>query len=246
MCGVTRIAAAAVLAAAVIMSVCIAWAGPDEARQEQARFLLFSTTDIWRQGGYAHGGLLWAPSGLDRDGLVVKLVFGGGLYHYISGALGNIDVRGEQLAAAAMPGWHFVRDKLAVTVFVGPDFQRHRLTPDDPSAGLRGSYLGVRTGFDLWYEPTPATMIAADASVSSIGASYNVRLAAGWRVFDWFYLGPDVQGFAADSNYRQVRAGLHVTGFRTGDLEWSTGFGWATDSDHRSGAYGKLSVFTRR
>jgi hypothetical protein len=26
--------------------------------------------------------------------------------------------------------------------------------------------------------------------------SYNVRLATGLRVFDWFYLGPEVQAFA--------------------------------------------------
>ena len=69
--------------------------------------------------------------------------------------------------------------KLTVTVFLGVDFQQHRLTPDDPSAGLRGSYDGARTGFELWYEPTAATMVAADASLSTIGPSYNVRLATG-------------------------------------------------------------------
>ena len=221
-------------------------AGHMPAGPEQARFLLFSSTDLWREGGFAHSGLLWAPSGLDREGPVLKLMFGGGIYHYVSGALGNADVRGEQLAATLLPGWHFVRDGFAVTVFLGADVQRHRLTPDDPSAGLRGSYAGARTGFDLWYQPTATTMVAADASVSTVGPSYNVRLAAGWRVLDAFYLGPEVQAFGADDNYRQFRAGVHVTGFRTGDFEWSAGAGWATDTDHRSGAYGKLGVFTRR
>jgi hypothetical protein len=116
---------------------------PDRIVQEQARFLLFSTTDLWRQGGFAHGGLLWAPTGLDRDGPVLKLMFGGGFYHYISGALGNTEVRGMELAGAILPGWRFVRDNFTITVFLGYDFQRHRLTPDDPSAGLRGSYVGA-------------------------------------------------------------------------------------------------------
>jgi hypothetical protein len=218
----------------------------DPLSQDQARLLLFSTTDLWRQGGFAHGGLLWAPSGLDRDGLVLKLMFGGGIYHYISGALGNIDVAGHQLAASVQPGWRFVRERFTVTVFLGYDFQRHRLTPDDPSAGLRGSYHGVRAGFELWYQPTAATMIAADASVSTVGPSYNARLAAGLRAFDAFYVGPEVQAFGADDNYRQFRAGLHVTGLRTAGWEWSAGAGWAIDSDDRSGAYGKLGVLTRR
>ena len=90
------------------------------------------------------------------------------------------------------------------------------------------------------------TMLAADASVSTVGPSYNARLAAGWRAFDAFYLGPEVQAFGADDNYRQFRAGLHITGFRTEQFEWSVGAGWAIDTDDRSGAYGKIGVFTRR
>jgi hypothetical protein len=241
-----RTAAAWALAAAFNTAVSFASAEPDTASPEQARLLLFSTTDLWRHGGFAHGGLLWAPSGLDRDGPVLKLMFGGGIYRYISGALGNTDVRGDLLAAAILPGWRFVRDGFAATVFLGADFQQHRLTPDDPSAGLRGGYVGARAGFDLWYQPTAMTMVVADASISTVGPSYNARLAAGLRVFDAFYVGPEVQGFAADGNYRQFRAGVHVTGFRTGEFEWSAGMGWATDTDERSGAYGKLGVFTRR
>ena len=95
-------------------------------------------------------------------------------------------------------------------------------------------------------EPTSSTMIAADGSVSSIGASYNARLAFGWRVFDRYYLGPEVQGFSAGDNYLQFRAGLHVTGLRTAWFEWSGGLGWATDSDDRDGLYGRLGVLMRR
>lgn len=218
----------------------------DPPTAEQARFLLFSSTDLWRQGGFAHGGLLWAPAGIDRDGLVLKLVFGGGIYHYTSGALGNAEVRGQMLGAAILPGYRLVRDKFAATLFLGYDFQRHTLTPDDPSAGLRGNYIGVRAGFDVWCEPTAMTMLAADASISSIGPSYNARLAAGLLAFESFYVGPEVQAFAADDNYRQFRAGLHITGLRIGGLEWTAGAGWATDSDDRSGAYGKLGMLARR
>jgi hypothetical protein len=65
-------------------------------------------------------------------------------------------------------------------------------------------------------------------------------------VLDRFYLGPEVQGFAADDNYRQVRAGLHLTGFKSGTFEWSAGAGLATDSDRRGSVYGKAGVIARR
>jgi hypothetical protein len=243
---VGRIAAACVFVAAFSTAAWQTQAGAEEAGPGQARILLFSATDLWRHGGFAHGGMLWSPFGLDQEGPVLKLVFGAGVYHYVSGALGNVDVRGEQLSASVLPGWRFIRNGFIVTAFLGYDFQSHQLSPDDPSAGLRGDYSGVRTGFDLWYEPSATTMFAADASVSTIGPSYSVRVAAGWRSFDLFYLGPEVAAFDANGNYRQFRAGMHVTGFRSGSFEWSAGLGFADDTDHRSGAYGKLSVFTRR
>jgi hypothetical protein len=89
-------------------------------------------------------------------------------------------------------------------------------------------------------------MIAADGSVSTIGPSYSARLLFGWRVFDGYYLGPEMQAFAADGNYRQVRAGLHVTGLRTAEFEWSAGIGWATDNDERGSLYGKLGLIAKR
>ena len=240
------VAAACVVAAALGTAARQALAGSEQTGHEQARFLLFSNTDQWRHGGFAHGGVLWSPSGLDREGLVLKLMFGGGVYRYVSGALRGAEVRGRELGASLLPGWRFVRSGLFVTVFAGPDFQNHSLSPDDPSAGLRGSHVGLRTGFELWYEPSATTMIAADASVSTVGPSYSARLAGGWRMLNRFYLGPELHAFAADDNYRQLRAGLHISGFRTGEFEWSAGLGWGADSDHRSSLYGKLGVFTRR
>jgi hypothetical protein len=241
-----RVVATLGVAAAFAAATPKARANPSEASEQSARYLLFSSTDLWRQGGFAYSGLLWAPFGLDHDGAVLKLMLGGGLYRYRSGGLGNIDVYGGELLGSILPGWRLVRGKLIVTAFLGADLQRHRLWPDDPSAGLRGSYAGARTGFELWYEPTNETMLMADASVSTIGPSYAVRLGTGWRLRDLFYVGPEVEGFAADGNYRQIRAGVHVTGFRTKSFEWSMGVGWASDSDRHDGAYGKLNVFTRR
>ena len=207
-----------------------------------ASSLFFAGTDLWRHGVFVHGGMMWSPTELEREGFLLKLIANEGLYRYRSGALGGTQVIGKMFSAAILPGWRFQRGSVTVTVFGGLDFQRHRLSPDDLSAGLRGNYTGLRTALELWYEPVPNTMLAADGSVSTIGPSYSARALFGWRAFDLFYLGPEVQAFAADDNYRLFRTGLHLTGLRVGGFEWSFGAGWAIDSDQRSGLYGKFGL----
>ena len=110
-----------------------ALAGPDWVAGNEPRYLLFATTDLWRHGGFLHSGVVWSPGGLDHDGFALKVMFGGGLYNYVSGALGNIEVTGRQLSAAILPGWRFGRGALTLTVFAGLDLQSHRLSPDDPT-----------------------------------------------------------------------------------------------------------------
>ena len=66
---------------------------------------------------------------------------------------------------------------------------------------------------EFWYEPTPDTMIAADASLSSIATSNSARVAYGWRMFEEMlggvYVGPDVEYFGSDG-YRHLRLGAHA------------------------------------
>lgn len=206
--------------------------------------LFFSGFDLWRNGAFAHDGLLWAPQGLDHQGFLLKLMIGGGLYRYYSGALSR-NVIGREFSASILPGWRFKRGRFTATVFAGLDVQYHRLSPDDPSSTLRGTAAGLRGGVELWYEPTADTMVSADASATSIGPSYSARAAFGWRIFDRFYLGPEIQAFAFDNDYRQFRVGAHATALKTGPVEWSAGMGWARDSDDRDGLYGRLGMILR-
>ena len=87
-------------------------------------------------------------------------------------------------------------------------------------------------------------MLAANVSASSVGPSYWTRVAGGVRAFDAVWLGPEVQALGGP-NYQQVRIGGHVTSLRSGMFEWSAGIGFATDSDRRSGMYGRLGVLAR-
>ena len=155
--------AAAVLAGSVSVGGLAASASPT-----QPHALFFSGLDFWHAGAFIHGGLLWSPGGLYQDGFTFKLLAGTGTYRYLAGALGGIEVTGFNSLASVMPGWRFKAGKFELTAYGGLDLQDHRLSPHDPGSRLGGTHVGARIGADLWYEPLPAMMLAANVSVSSI------------------------------------------------------------------------------
>ena len=73
----------------------------------------------------------------------------------------------------------------------------------------------------------------------------RVSAALGWRVFDKFFLGPELAAFASD-NYRQYSVGIHATAFNTANFERTAAAGFASDNDHHGGAYGRIGVMMRR
>lgn len=233
--------AAALAICCVGVSIDPAWAGDDGA----AHVILFSGNDFWLNGAFAYGGLLWSPGGLESPGFTLKALLSGGLYRYNAGDLGGERVQGTQLAGELLPGWRFKRDRFELKVFLGPVIQNNRLDPDDPGDRLRGNALGARFAVDLWNEPTATTMVAADASLSTIATNYSARAAYGWRVLDRFYTGPETQIYGGDG-YRQLRFGVHVTSLKIGGNEWSLAGGWALDSNDRSGPYLRIGFMERR
>jgi hypothetical protein len=207
-------------------------------------WLFFSGTDLWRNGGSAYGGLLWSPNGLDREGFTFKLLIAGGTYRYLTGVADSVEVRGRYLMGSAMVGWRFKSEPAEITLLVGPMVQDHRLKPDDPGNRKRGRHFGALMSADLWYQPSPNMMAALNASLTTT-ADYSVRVALGWRLLDRVFIGPEGQVIGCDA-YWQYRIGLHVTGLRTGDFEWSAAAGWMEDNDERSGVYGRVGLIVRR
>ena len=236
------VAAAGIVAVSVLCGVVRAFAETAAMGADVEHLMMFGGLDLWRNGGFLHGGALWSPDGLNRDGFTLKLLTGGGTYHYRSG---GAEITGEMGLAAAMPGWRFKHDRLEITAVAGLDLQSHHLSPGDPSNKMRGTHAGLRAGADLWYQPNDAMMINAGVSASTIGPNYWTRIAIGWRLFDRAWVGPEALALGG-SNYQQVRLGVHATAFKTGMLEWSAGVGYVRDSDHRNGIYGRMGLLTRR
>jgi len=234
---------AAAFAAAVTASVLrVAPAGAEPGATTTPSFLPLAGTDVWRDGLFLYGGVLWSPGGLDTDGFTLKLLLSGGGYKYFSNGL-RMDVDGNMSSAAVLPGWRFTRDGITIDLFAGPLVQDYRLTPNDPGSWLHGFYGGGQFATDVWYQPDPATMIALNGSVATIGPSGSLRAAAGARLLDAFFFGPETQGIWC-TNYQEVRFGFHVTGLRIQALEWSAASGWEMEAHGRNGPYLRLGVTT--
>jgi hypothetical protein len=206
------------------------------------RVLLYAGFDIWRFGGSGYGGFYWAPDGLNNDGFITRLFVSRGVERYDAGSKRfNTDI----VRAAPLAGWRLSQGTLELKVFAGPELENRTLMPDVPTATLRGTHIGARVASELWWEPMPEMMLTSAFSASTNATSHSARAAAGWRVLDRFWAGPEISA-SSDAFSRQVRIGAHLTGFRLDALEWSAAVGYVTDSYHRSGVYGRIGVLTRQ
>src|SRR6478736_5537828 len=78
-----------------------AWAGDNE----DARVMLFSGRDIWRNGVFVYGGLVFAPGGLEQDGLLLKVLLSGGAYRYRAENLGGERITDLEAVTHVLRGW---------------------------------------------------------------------------------------------------------------------------------------------
>jgi hypothetical protein len=233
-----------VAAALLVFCVCLSARPGRCGDDDEVRAILFSGRDIWFNGAFAYGGMMWSPNDLGDDGLLLKVLLSGGLYRYNAGDLGGERVKGGEWMVQVLPGWHVKRGTFEAKVFFGPEYQHHHLWPDDPGNSLRGGHFGLRVAVDLWHEPTATTMMAGDGSLSTIGTSNSARVAFGWKLLDQFYAGPETQVYGGDG-YAQWRWGAHITSMKTGPAEWSAAGGWARDSNNRSSPYLRLGFMQR-
>jgi hypothetical protein len=206
------------------------------------RVLLYAGFDIWRYGRTAYGGLHWAPEGLNNDGFISRLFVSHGVERYDAGTK-RFDT--TIIRAAPLAGWRLSQGTLELKVFAGPELENRALMPDVVGAPLRGTHIGMRVAAELWSEPMPELMLTSALSASTNATSHSARAAAGWRMFDRLWAGPEVSA-SSDSFSQQARVGVHLTGFRLDALEWSAAVGYVTDSFHRNGVYGRIGVLMRQ
>jgi hypothetical protein len=110
-----RVHAAAAAAASVFCCVFVTTVPTRADDIEDARAIVFSNRDVWLNGAFLSGGVLWSPTALDDSGLLFKLLVSGGLYRYDAGDLGGQRVIGSEWQVQLLPGWHgLLRHKTAL------------------------------------------------------------------------------------------------------------------------------------
>jgi len=206
------------------------------------RVLLYAGFDIWRFGRTGYGGFYWAPDGLNNNGFITRLFVSHSVERYDADAKRfNTNI----VRASPLAGWRFKRNEFELKVFAGPELENRALTPDVPTAKFRGTHIGARVAAELWWEPVQEMILASAFSATTNAKAYSARGAAGWRVFEQFWAGPEISA-SGDEFSKQLRIGAHLTGFRLAPFEWSAAAGYIQDSFHRNGVYGRIGVLTRQ
>lgn len=205
------------------------------------RILLFSGTDISSVSNFA-----WASADaslLDKrtiSGPVLRISGGAGRYEYDNTTLDR-RITGHAVSGQFLAGWRHVGPGLTATALAGAEVEHHRLTPDDADNDQAGTLAGLRAAGELWWEPSPRTVVDAHAAFGTAFDSYSARIAAGMRVGGRFLAGPELAALGNRTS-GQLRAGLWFSGLRVGRLEMRMAGGALKEDDGGYGAYGNLSA----
>jgi hypothetical protein len=204
------------------------------------RMLYFSGVEMQRWSLAAYAGAQWAPARIDREGFILRMVMSDSIERYVTRAH-HYDT--QILRGATMPGYKWSRDKFELQILAGVGIEVDGKLTDRSAAAWRVK-LGAQVAADLWWEPSRAWMLQTSFAATTIDNGFSTRAAAGWRLFDRFWIGPEL---AASQDYfsRQYRLGAHLTGLRTDEYEWSVAAGQVWDSYQREGIYGRISVVVR-
>ncbi|MDB5566239.1 MAG: Cellulose biosynthesis protein BcsS [Tardiphaga sp.] len=204
------------------------------------RLLYFTGLDIWRCGFGGYAGMQWAPKGINKDGFILRLFASESLERYTTT---RRRYETQIFRGSVMPGIRFKRGNFEMQLLGGLDVEADYLLINRRLAALR-SRIGARFTTDIWWEPTRSLMLQYSLSGTMIDDGINTRVAAGWRLFDRFWIGPEAS-LSSDFFGQQYRIGAHLTGLRTGDYEWSIAAGHVQDSFQREGIYGRLGITVR-
>jgi len=199
------------VALALLMSS--AWCGPVHAdgmrsskgaeQEATERGVWYGGYDVVKGARYVYDGLLVALNGdLGKDGFAIR----------VYGARVDFDQNpgeGRGYQADFMVGYLFNIRDISGSIFVGPDWQNIKLSPDDPTAEVRGTEFGVRVAADLRTAEKLPYFVNLSGSYSSAFNSYWSRLRMGAKL-SGVTLGPEVIALGNES-FDAQRVGAFAT-----------------------------------
>lgn len=110
----------------------------------------FSGVDVSPDAYYVYQGAIIALNrDLSKDGVVVRLFGGLGSYQYDESAVPGGVVDGDVRQFDGMLGYRATLAGVYTGVYVGVDYQNHKLRPHDPTNPVSGSEAGFKIAADL-------------------------------------------------------------------------------------------------
>ena len=215
-----RVSAAVIVAAALVLCCVCVSAGPvPSRRRRRANSCCFREPTCGATAAFIYGGLLWSARGLDREGFTLQAF---GLrralpLHLRRARQCHGDSAATVWSSCCRAGGSSAAGSSSRSL-PGSTSSKTPPAPYDPSNRLHGTNVGARSAVDLWFEPTPATMIAA-------GRIRSARLPPAIRRASPLAGGCTIGSISARRRRlspatvtAKSRVGVHVTGLRPARL----------------------------
>ncbi|SFV06922.1 Cellulose biosynthesis protein BcsS [Methylobacterium sp. 174MFSha1.1] len=170
-----------------------------------------------------------------QSGLRVRLQGVAGTYSY-PGAAVRQTVTGVQQEGTVLLGYEWIWQQAALAGYIGMNVRSNELSILDPGNPVVGTGLGVKVAADFYANPTENTLVAVNASYSTLFNAYYARFRAGFAVAPGVFIGPEGT-LLGDNFFNGWRAGGHVTGFAVGPMKFSFGAGYSYDRVRKGGYY---------
>jgi hypothetical protein len=153
----------------------LAWAGSlkDSPQAETQRGVFFTGFDAVEGARYAFAGVVVALNNdISRDGWAVR-AYGS----WVGYDLNPGDGRGWQ--GDLMLGYRFVREHYYGGIYAGIDYQNYQLDPDDPTAEVRGTEVGLKIAAELATTRQGPYYFALHGNYTTAFDTYWARARAG-------------------------------------------------------------------
>ena len=186
-------------------------------------------------------GTFAATGHLKQTGARVRVDALAGSYSYKTTTAPIQSIRSTQMAGSGLVGYEWVSRNTTAAIYVGVAAQNVSLSTPDPLNKVQGTSIGAKISGEFYTRPSQNTMASGYASYTTLHNSYYTRLKYGWAILDDTYVGPEV-AVLGDALYRQIRAGVHITGFKVAGLQFGISGGYVRDFKTGSGFYGILDA----
>lgn len=205
--------------------------------------VLFASLEAGPATGFLSTGVKWAPFGpLNESGFRLLLHSGEGADIHRNATPW---AQTSKHQGYALLGLEQMTSHGAISLYLGPEMSFEEL-PTSPFRSLALNWRGgLRIQAEIWHAPQRRWLLQAAGGASSAQNQLWGRLAAGYRIADLAYVGPELEATAAPG-YSKWRFGAHVTDLAFWGANWRASAGRELANDRHRGAYFSVGMYWRR